>query len=297
MIAVAKTAFLFPGQGSQQVGMGESFSEDPRVATLYETAGEVMGFDLKELMLEGPEEQLSRTEYAQPAIFTDSLARYEILRDKGIEPSCMLGHSLGEFSAIVASGALSFREGIELVKKRGELTGNIDVKGSMVAVLGADYAKVEELVDQMDEPVTIANYNSPQQVVISGREDHLDRSCKRLRSENARCIELDVTGPFHSAFMDEAEKELAGFIERCNFSDPDLPVLSGVSGSFERDGERLAKLLARQMTHPVMWVNYVQSLKNFGVDRTVEVGPDKTLTKLTERTVPGLEGKSFAEVI
>ncbi|MCF7876303.1 ACP S-malonyltransferase [Candidatus Bipolaricaulota bacterium] len=292
-----KLAFLFPGQGSQKVGMGEGFSNDHRVTPLYETANEVMGFDLKKLSLEGPEDQLSRTEYAQPAIFTDSIARFRILSDEGLEPRCVLGHSLGEFSALVAADSLTFTEGIKLVKKRGELTGNIDVEGSMVAVLGAEYAKVEELVEQMKEPITIANYNSPKQVVISGREDHLEESCKRLRNENAKCIELDVTGPFHSPFMEEAEKELKRYIDECDISDPDIPVLSGVSGSFETKGSRLSELLARQMTHPVMWVNYVESLEDFGIDTTVEVGPDKTLTKLTERTIPGLEGKSFNEVI
>ena len=277
--------------------MGVEIFEDSRVEYLFQAASDIMEFDIRQLMLEGPEEKLNATEYAQPAIFTDSLARFELLVDEGYRPDCLLGHSLGEFSALVAAGCITFEQGIRVVKKRGVLTGNVDVDGSMVAVLGVEYPKVEEIIGGMDEAVTVANYNSPKQIVISGREDHLTKSCKKLRSESAKCIKLDVTGPFHSEFMKKPERELGKYINEYDFKDPEVPVLSGVSGEFERSGSKLQELLTRQMTHPVNWVEYVNKLVEYGIDTTVEVGPAATLTKLNERIDSELEGKRFDEVI
>ncbi|MFW6104394.1 MAG: ACP S-malonyltransferase [Candidatus Bipolaricaulota bacterium] len=292
-----KVAFLFPGQGSQKVGMGSSFATDPKVTALYETANETMGIDLKELMIEGSEDLLSQTSIAQPAIFVDSNARYRLLIEEGIKPDCVLGHSLGEFSALGAAGCIDFEQGVRLVKKRGELMEDINVEGTMVAVLGLDYTEAEKLIREIGESVTLANYNSPEQLVLSGREEPLDKACQYLQEEGARCIELDVSGPFHSPFMEEAERKLKDYINKLDFEDPEVPVLSGVSGSFETNGDGLADLLGQQMTHPVKWVDYVRTLGDFGVDITIEAGPDATLTKLTRRILPDIECKTFDEVM
>jgi len=291
------TAFLFPGQGSQTVGMGESLYGDDRVTGLYETAEEIMGSDFHDLMLNGPEAELNRTKNAQPAIFIDGLARYRILRDEGVSPDCILGHSLGEFSALTAAGCLSFAEGLKIVKKRGELTGSVGVEGSMVAVMGVDYSMVEEIVNAVGDSVTVANHNSPNQVVISGKQESLDKSCEKLREENAKCIELDVTGPFHSSYMEGPEVELKNYIEQFEFDDPEVPVLSGVSGSFEDEGDQIKELIGRQMTHSVLWVDYVNLLENSGVNRTIEVGPGGTLSRLTGKINPDIERLKFDEVI
>lgn len=291
------TAFLFPGQGSQTVGMGGNLSDDGRVAGLYETADEIMGFGFHDLMLNGPDEELNRTRNAQPAIFIDGLARYRILRDEGVSPDYLLGHSLGEFSALTAAGCLTFAEGLRIVKKRGELTGGVDVEGSMVAVMGVDYSVVEGIIGEASDSVTVANHNSPNQVVISGKKESLDRSCEKLREESAKCIELDVTGPFHTSYMEGPETELKDYIEQFEFEDPEVPVLSGVSGSFEDEGDRLKELIGRQMTHSVLWVDYINLLDNTGVNRTIEVGPDGTLSRLTGRINPNIERLKFDEVI
>ncbi len=256
-----------------------------------------MGSDFHDLMLNGPEEELNRTRNAQPAIFIDGLARYGILRDEGVSPDYMLGHSLGEFSALTAAGCLTFAEGLRIVKKRGELTGEVDVEGSMVAVMGVDYSVVEGIIEAADDSVTVANHNSPHQVVISGKKESLDRSCEKLREESAKCIELDVTGPFHSSYMEGPEAELKDYIAQFEFDDPEVPVLSGVSGSFEDDGDRLKELIGRQMTHSVLWVDYVNLLGEIGVNRTIEVGPSGTLSRLTGRINPDIERLKFDEVI
>ncbi len=291
------TAFLFPGQGSQTVGMGENLVNDSRVNGIYETADEIMESDFHDLMLNGPEEELNRTRNAQPAIFIDGIARYRILRDQGISPDYLLGHSLGEFSALTAAGCLTFEDGLKIVRKRGELTSEVDVEGSMVAVMGVDYSVVEGIIEEAGDSVTVANHNSPSQVVISGKKEPLDKSCEKLREERAKCIKLDVTGPFHSAYMKGPEKELKNYIDQFVFDDPEVPVLSSVSGSFEDDGNHLKDLLGRQMTSSVRWVDYVNLLGNSGVERTIEVGPDGTLSRLTGRINPDIERLKFDEVI
>ncbi len=290
-------AFLFPGQGVQHVGMGEDFIDAPRIKPIYEQASEILGFDIVQLLKSGPEEELFLTRNAQPAIFVDSIARSTLLFQAGFIPAVMLGHSLGEFTALVAGGCLSFQDGVKLVKARGQITNDLNSKGSMTAVLGLNYKEVERVLDGNAASVTIANYNSPQQVVLSGEESKLEEARQVLNDQGAKCIHLDVSAPFHSHLMKGAEKELKTLIQKLDFSDPAVPVLSSVSGEIEHTGSRLKQLIEKQMTNSVHWISCINTIVEFGVDRTIEAGPDSTLQKLTDQIAPKMNNKTFNEVI
>jgi len=289
--------FLFPGQGVQKVGMSNRLVNNGELRKFFLGANEVLGFDITRLITEGPEEELSLTKNAQPAILIDGVARYNLMIENGFTPSIMLGHSLGEFTTLVAAGCISYEEGLQLVRKRGELTNDLNSRGSMVAVLGLNYKKVESALGELEEQVTIANYNSPEQIVLSGKESHLERGCKLLQENGAKCIKLNVSGPFHSPLMKDAESRLANFIEGLEFSDPEVPIISSVSGELESSGERVKELISKQMTHSVNWISTIQKLAAAGVDTTIEVGPDSTLKRLTDRIGQKLDNKTFNEVM
>lgn len=290
-------AFLFPGQGVQHVGMGQDFIDVPTINPLYEKASEILGFDLVRLLKSGPEEELSLTRNAQPAIFVDGIARYKLLSQEGIKPAVMLGHSLGEFTALVAGGCLSFHDGLKLVKERGEITNDLNSKGSMTAVLGLNYHEVERALNRNSASVTIANYNSPRQVVLSGEKSNLEEARQVLNGRGAKCIQLDVSAPFHSPLMKDAENKLEALIQKLNFSDPAISILSSVSGNIECTGSRLKQLIENQLTNSVHWVSYINTIVEFGVDTTIEAGPDSTLQKLTNQIAPAINNKTFNEVV
>lgn len=289
-----KTAFVFPGQGAQYVGMGKELFEKyrARVEPFYQQAREALGFDLQELIFHGPEEKLRLTEFAQPAILLDSVIKFELL---GPRPDYAAGHSLGEYSALVCAEVLSLEDGLRLVRLRGRLMqAAVPVgEGGMVAILKLDYPTVREICDQTG--AEIANYNSPEQIVISGRKQAVLKAKELAEAARGKGIELAVSAPFHSSLMKPAEERLKPKLEQTSFSAPRFPVISTVSGEPETDPQKIKELLLKQITAPVRWTEYVLKLKSLGVTEFIEIGPGDVLTKLNQRIDREIEATSFAQ--
>jgi len=287
-------ALLFPGQGSQEVGMGADVAETSDAARrTFEAADRALGFPLSRLCFEGPEEELRRTEIQQPAILTTSIALLRALEESlGAAPRAafVAGHSLGEYSALVAAGALDFEDGVRLVHARGRYMQEAvpEGRGAMAAVMGSDAAAVEEACEQAaresGRTVAPANYNSPQQTVIAGDAVAVERACARARERGAkRAVTLPVSAPFHCELMRPAAEKLALELEGVVFRDPQPPVVTNVEAEPNASGARVAELLRIQVTAPVRFTGMVQRLLGLGVDRFLEVGPGGVLGGLVAR--------------
>ena len=280
-------AFVFPGQGAQFVGMGKDLYENNPVAKeMFDKANEILGFNITDLMFNGTDEDLRQTKVTQPAIFLHSVILAKTMGDD-FNPDMVAGHSLGEFSALVAAGALSFEDGLRLVSARAQAMQKACEKtpSTMAAVLALPDAKVEELCASVTEGVVVpANYNCPGQIVISGSIEGVDAACAKMLEAGAkRALKLKVGGAFHSPLMEPARAELADAIAHTDFHAPKCPVYQNVNAEPQTDPETIKKNLIAQLTAPVRWTQTIQNMIAAGADTFVEVGPGAVLQGLVKK--------------
>lgn len=285
-------AYVFPGQGSQFPGMGKDLVEKSAVAKqMFQEANDILGFDITKIMFEGTEEELKQTKVTQPAIFLHSVALAKI--SEGFAPNMVAGHSLGEFSALVANGALSFQDALKLVSQRAlAMQKACELQPStMAAVLALDDAKVEEICASItDEIVVAANYNCPGQLVISGSIKGIEKACELMKVAGAkRALVLPVGGAFHSPLMEPARVELEAAIQATKFSTPTCPVYQNVNAQPFTDVNEIKKNLVAQLTAPVRWTQSVQQMVKDGATQFVECGPGKVLQGLVKKIEPSAE--------
>jgi len=290
---MAGHAFLFPGQASQAVGMGaDLYKLSDTVRELFDAADEALGFSLTKVCFEGPAEELSRTAVTQPAVFVHSVAAARLLLAGGIQPECVAGHSLGEYSALVIAGALEFDEALRLVKERGRLMQDAGEKspGKMAALIGLDDDKVTALCAEVGDAVIPANFNAPGQVVVSGEAEAVERVQELARTAGAkRVIPLQVSGAFHSRLMEPAAQALGELLEDVQLATPQVAVITNVGATPVREAEELRRLLKQQMTHPVRWTQTVECIVGMGIDSAAEVGPGSVLKGLVRRIAPDMQ--------
>ncbi len=292
---MGKVAFVFPGQGSQSVGMGQDFfTQSPKAQEIYETFNRIVASDLSQVCFQGPEETLKRTLYTQPAILATSLVALELFLERGsLTPVVAAGHSLGEYGALYAAGVVDLPTVATLVKKRAELMENTK-DGAMSAVLGLSQPDVERVIEQVqvDYPsqITVANYNTDGQYVISGAPNAIEHAGKLLKEAGAkRVLPLPVGGAFHSPLMKDAADEFAGFIQGFTFSDARFPVITNVDAQATQAGSEMQNKLGLQINHSVHWVQTMKRMvEDFGVTVVVELGPGKVLTGMMKKMHPGV---------
>jgi [acyl-carrier-protein] S-malonyltransferase len=293
---VSKLAFVYPGQGSQKVGMGADLRES--AADLFDRwfarADEASGLPIREHTVEGPPEMLTRTDVAQPALFSISLAITELARQEGLRPDFVAGHSLGEYTAAAAAGALSAEEGIRLVAERGRLMAGIQSErpGAMAAVIGLDAAVLGNLCEQASEAgvVALANLNSPTQIVVSGEESGVERLMELAEAaEASRVVRLQVGAAFHSELMEPVQRQLAESMKSVTWNDPAQPLAANHSGQLVTTADDIRIALITQIASPVRWVDCVQTLIEAGVTTFLELGPGRVLSGLVRQINPEVE--------
>lgn len=290
-------AFVFPGQGAQTVGMGKELYENSDVArAMFERANEILGFRITDIMFSGTAEELRQTNVTQPAVFLHSVVLAKVLETQA---DAVAGHSLGEFSALVACGALDFEDGLRLVAARAEAMQSacISNPGTMAAVLALDNRTIEEVCSKTHGVVVAANYNCPGQTVISGQTDAVTAACEALKAAGARrCMTLAVGGAFHSPLMEQARQSLAEAISQTAFRTPHCPIYQNVDAHPYTDPERIKQNLILQLTSPVRWSQTVERMANDGVTAFTEIGTGTVLQGLIRKIAPEVEVTSVSTI-
>lgn len=302
---MSKLAFVFPGQGAQKVGMGKDFYDNYDVAKkMFKEADEALGYSIMKMCFEGPEEDLKLTANTQPAILTISCIANEILKENGLQPEITGGHSLGEYSALVAAGVLNFQDAVALVHKRGSyMQEAVPVgEGGMAAIIGVDRDKIVEVCQQVsaESPVQAVNFNCPGQIVIAGATKGVELAVEELKAAGAKkAVILPVSAPFHSTLMKPAAEKLAVELDKVTISDAKIPVVANVSAEILTKAEDIKASLVAQAASPVLWEDCVARMKEFGADLLLEAGPGKTLcgfNRRIDKTIKSLNVEDVASL-
>jgi [acyl-carrier-protein] S-malonyltransferase len=300
---MSETAFLFPGQGSQAIGMGVALAEKfAEARTVFEQAQQVLDWDLLKACAEGPEDRLRQTDVAQPALYVTGYAAYVVLRSLGVTPDAVAGHSIGEYAALAAAGVFGFTEGLDLVRERGRLMQEASQRqlGGMAAIIGLSREAVQVMCDNVQEvhgTCVPVNFNSPEQIVVAGEKKAVEALSAAAAQGAKRVIPLNVIGAFHSPLMKEAAVHMKQRLSRVAFQDATCPIAMNVDGQCRQDAASIQAALAQQLDHSVEWVKSIESLRALGCADFVECGPGRVLSGLVKKIDRALNVHTIEEYL